>query len=125
MTTPSTYSGRTAATGGWSASSTSSIDPTLTRSDLLIATPSRSTCPSLINSTTRLRDKPSMRATAASTRSPCNPSGTSRTFRSATRDRAPMMIIIAGVTTAATDMALAGDVDPLHDRQKYDQDRGG
>ena len=45
-------------------------------------------------STTLLRGIPSIRATAASTRSPFNPSGTSSIFRSATSDRAPIMITV-------------------------------
>src|SRR5215212_2868759 len=102
------------------------MDPTMTRSDLLVMAPSSSTCPVLINSTTRLRERPSMRATAASTRSPSNPSGTSRTLRSATRYRAPIMIIvIARVTTPSwSGMPLASDADPFHDRQEHDHDGG-
>src|SRR5512133_314077 len=101
------------------------MDPTLTRSDLAIAAPSSSTCPAPINSTTRLRDRPSMRATAASTRSPFIPSGTSRTFRSATRYRASIMIIIviiARVPPSGPGVPLASDANPFHHRQEHDQD---
>lgn len=35
-----------------------------------------------------------------------------------------MIIILARVTTSAPDMALASDVNPFHDRQKDDHDRG-
>jgi hypothetical protein len=35
-----------------------------------------------------------------------------------------MIIVLARVTTSAPDMALASDVDPLHDRQVDDHDRG-
>ena len=93
---------------------TTSLNDALQGSDFVIEAPSTRTRPAPINSTTWLRDSPSIRATAASTRSPLKPSGTSTTFRSATRDGAPIMII-ASFATPATAVPLAGDTDPFDD----------
>ena len=84
MPTPSTVRGTTRAVrSASSSSSTSSMAPPTTRSDLLTAVPSSRTWPRAIRSAVRLRDSPSIRATAASTRSPSSPSGTSTTRVSA------------------------------------------
>src|SRR5687768_841179 len=66
-----------------------------------------------------------MRATAASTRSPFSPSGTSSTFRSTTSNRAPIMItVVAAISPPRPDMALAVDGNSFHHRQVHDHDGG-
>ena len=54
----------------------SRIEPGMTRSDLAGARPSSGTWPSATSSLARVRDRPSRRARALSTRSPARPSGT-------------------------------------------------
>src|SRR5690606_34517487 len=69
-------------TGGGSV--TSSQAPARTRSDLAGCSPSTSTSPAAISSAARVREKPNIRDSAASSRSPSSPSGTGRLRRSVT-----------------------------------------
>ena len=78
-----------------------------------------STRPAAIRSAIRLRDRPSIRATAASTRSPSRPSGTRTTFESAIVGLQPGLRL--GFDPA---VASAGDRDVLDHGQDHDHHRG-
>src|SRR5918994_2792535 len=92
--TPATIWG-TMAAAGRSSSSTSSMAPELTRSDLTTVAPSTRTRPWLISSVAQVRDRPSIRAIAASTRSPSRPSGTRTTRASVTSGLGPVQPDVA------------------------------
>src|SRR4051812_25617848 len=75
---PSTGSATTWTGAGACGISTSSQAPPCTRSDLPTTDPSTVTFPAAASSAALVREKPSMREMAASTRSPSRPSGTGR-----------------------------------------------
>ncbi len=61
---------------GGGGSVTASSAPATTRSDFIAGLPSTSTSPAAISSAAPVREKPNIRARAASSRSPSRPSGT-------------------------------------------------
>src|SRR5690348_15715917 len=76
--TPSTYSGTTSSGSASTGMSTSSTVPGSILSDLTTPVPSTLTRPWAISSAARVREKPNIFASPASSRSPATPSGTCR-----------------------------------------------
>src|SRR5690625_3434755 len=114
---PGTGSGGAAAALGGSGRVTSSQPPATRRSDLPRGRPSRRTPPDSASSAARVRESPSNRASAASTRSPARPSGTGRERVSAIVLRGqpglpPTTRAAAGAPTGALPRGVGPDLGP-------------